>query len=68
MLGLEIANKNSSVSPHLTVSIGAAILIQGAITAQQLYKTADRALYQAKVERNVVFVENFSGEDLIESK
>ncbi|NRA20292.1 MAG: sensor domain-containing diguanylate cyclase [Oceanospirillaceae bacterium] len=68
VLGLEIANKNSSVSPHLTVSIGAAILIQGAITAQQLYKTADRALYQAKVERNVVFVEDFSGEDLIESK
>jgi diguanylate cyclase (GGDEF)-like protein/PAS domain S-box-containing protein len=53
---LKIANKNSSVSPYLTVSIGAAVLLEGAASERELYKCADLALYQAKLERNKLVV------------
>lgn len=56
--GLQISNKNSSVSPHLTVSIGAVVVIEGNITEQELYKMADQALYSAKETRNTVLVES----------
>jgi len=59
---LQIPNEKSTVSPYLTVSIGAVVLIQGAITEQELYKSADRALYQAKETRNKVLVKSYSGE------
>ena len=60
--GLKIANKNSSVCPHLTISIGAVVLVEGALNEQALYKLADKALYEAKVKRNTVLVESYKGE------
>ena len=62
VLALKIPNEKSDVSPYLSVSIGAVVLIQGAITEQELYKSADKALYQAKETRNKVLVKSYSGE------
>jgi len=62
VLALKIPNEKSAVSPYLSVSIGAVVLIQGAITEQDLYKSADKALYQAKETRNTVLVQSYRGE------
>ncbi|MFT5709301.1 MAG: diguanylate cyclase (GGDEF)-like protein/PAS domain S-box-containing protein [Oceanospirillaceae bacterium] len=61
---LNIANKNSSISPYLTVSIGASVLNQGYVSEQMLYKTADLALYEAKVTRDKVVVRSLISEEL----
>jgi diguanylate cyclase (GGDEF)-like protein/PAS domain S-box-containing protein len=62
---LKIENKNSSVGDYLSVSIGAVILEQGYITEQKFYKAADKALYQAKTERDKVVVNTISSEKMI---
>ncbi len=62
---LKIANKNSSVGDYLSVSIGAVILEQGYITEQKFYKAADKALYQAKTERDKVVVNTIRSEKMI---
>ncbi|EPJ46596.1 MAG: hypothetical protein OFPII_19830 [Osedax symbiont Rs1] len=61
---LKIPNKNSSICPYLTVSVGAVVLLSGSATEQQLYETADRALYDAKIERDSVVVCSFIEEPL----
>ncbi|MEH6444961.1 MAG: sensor domain-containing diguanylate cyclase [Oceanospirillaceae bacterium] len=61
---LNITNRNSSVSPYLTVSIGAAVLNQGYVSEQRLYKTADLALYEAKVTRDKVVVNSLISNEL----
>lgn len=62
---LQIENENSSVSDYLSVSIGAVILEQGYITEQKLYKAADKALYQAKTDRDKVVVNVIRSEKLV---
>ncbi len=56
---LKIPNKNSSICPYLTISVGAVVLSSGSATEQQLYETADHALYDAKIERDSVVVCSF---------
>ncbi len=50
---LQIAHEKNSVSPFLTISIGAYILDADNLTSiEDLYQKADDALYEAKTKRN----------------
>ena len=55
--GLDIAHEPSDVSDHLTISIGAFVARPGtSVTDSELYGFADKALYEAKHDRNSVVV------------
>jgi diguanylate cyclase (GGDEF)-like protein/PAS domain S-box-containing protein len=54
---LEIEHKTSSVCDHLTISIGAHVILPNMmIDMDRLYVLADKALYIAKEKRNTVVV------------
>lgn len=55
---LHIQHQESNVSNYLTISVGAYVLSpHETLSAHELYIAADKALYQAKVERNNVVTE-----------
>ena len=62
VLQLQIPHSKSKVSDWVTVSFGAAVLHGEGGSWQQLYKAADKALYQAKQQRNLVVVKSFNPE------
>lgn len=52
---LHIIHEDSPTGPHLTISIGAHVLLPTSIVEEDiLYITADKALYQAKKTRNTL--------------
>jgi len=58
VVDLDIEHKASNVSPSVTVSVGAAIAqASGTVTAEQLLRRADDALYEAKTKgRNAAVI------------
>jgi len=62
VLQLQIPHRKSTVSDRLTISLGAAVLQGEGGSWQQLYKAADKALYQAKQRRNSVIVKSFNAQ------
>ncbi|MCJ8340944.1 MAG: diguanylate cyclase [Pseudomonadales bacterium] len=62
VMQLQIPHCKSTVSDWVTVSFGAAVLQGEGGSWQQLYKAADKALYQAKQQRNLVVVNSFNPE------
>ena len=53
---LQIPNKNSSVSPYLTVSIGSCVLLKGVSSEHQINQCAELAHHQAQQKGNKLVV------------
>ncbi|MGB1236747.1 MAG: diguanylate cyclase [Pseudomonadales bacterium] len=58
---MKVENENSQVSRYLTISIGAVTLLDSDILCDEhaFYEAADKALYEAKIERNNLVVTAF---------
>ena len=53
---LQIPNKNSSVSPYLTVSIGSCVMLEGVASEHQINQCAELAHHQAQQKGNKLVV------------